>query len=240
MTVRYGSKRKFPIFLLFIFLMTKSVGLAMNKVSIIRKMDVEAIPTKHCPCLSKAFRTSTLKTNGKDGVLATGIILAIPMERGIIFHTTDSGETWQVELKSPQNLNRFGYANGHIWVVGDNGAVYYTGKYAVTSLDKQFTTWGKMKTTLFQSYPNPFNPDTWIPYQLAEDNDVTIRIYNIKGKPICTLRLGEKQAGSYITQKQAAYWDGRNDASSKVASGIYFYTLRAGDFAATKKLVIMK
>jgi hypothetical protein len=93
---------------------------------------------------------------------------------------------------------------------------------------------------LYQNYPNPFNPETWIPYQLASDANVTISIYNIKGEKIRTLHIGYQRAGSYMTQKQAAYWDGRDDEGSKVASAIHFYTIQAGNYTATKKMVIAK
>ena len=96
------------------------------------------------------------------------------------------------------------------------------------------------KSNLMQNYPNPFNPDTWIPYQLAQDAQVTISIYNTKGQLICTLHLGNKNAGIYTTKSQAAYWDGRYRYGEKVASGVYYYTLQAGGFRATRKMVIMK
>jgi len=162
------------------------------------------------------------------------------LERCIIFHTTNGGETWEAELKSPQHLHRFGYASGRLWAVGDNGTVYGLATQDVSVLGKQYTAWGKVKTVLFQNYPNPFNPETWIPYQIAQDSDVTINIYNTKGETIHTLRLGYQQEGTYITKKQAAYWDGRDDKGEKVASGIYFYTLQNGDFSTSKKMVIIK
>lgn len=93
---------------------------------------------------------------------------------------------------------------------------------------------------LLQNFPNPFNPETWIPYQLAGDVDVTIRIYDVSGHLIRTLDLGHKSAGFYTTKDKSAYWDGKNEAGEQVASGIYFYTIQAGDFTATKKIVITK
>ena len=93
---------------------------------------------------------------------------------------------------------------------------------------------------LFQNFPNPFNPDTWLPYQLPNDAPVTIRIYNTKGQLIRTLNLGDKQAGVYAAKNQAAYWNGRDRLGEKVASGVYYYTLEAGEFRATRKMVIMK
>ena len=94
---------------------------------------------------------------------------------------------------------------------------------------------------LLQNYPNPFNPETWLPYQLAADANVIIRIYNQKGNLIKTLRLGKQNAGLYVNKDRAAYWNGKDDAGGEVASGVYFYTLRAGKtFSATRKMVIMK
>ena len=91
-----------------------------------------------------------------------------------------------------------------------------------------------------QNFPNPFNPETWIPYQLAENADVSINIYNVSGKVIKTLHLGQKEAGFYMTRSKSAYWDGRNKSGERVASGVYFYQLKAGEFSAVRKMVIMK
>jgi hypothetical protein len=93
---------------------------------------------------------------------------------------------------------------------------------------------------LGQNYPNPFNPETWIPYQLSKESEVIIRIHNLKGKLIRTINIGQKEAGFYMSQKRAAYWDGRDSLGEKVASGVYFYTLQAGEFRDTRKMVIMK
>ena len=93
---------------------------------------------------------------------------------------------------------------------------------------------------LDQNYPNPFNPDTWIPYKLTGDMEVAIRIYNISGRLIKTLDLGHKPSGFYASREKAAYWDGRNEAGEPVASGVYFYTIQAGDFTATKKMIVAR
>ena len=95
-------------------------------------------------------------------------------------------------------------------------------------------------TLLLQNFPNPFNPETWIPYQLANDSVVIISIYNAKGQIIRTITLGNKNAGIYVTKEKAAYWNGKNDDGEKVASGIYFYTLQTGEFRATRKMIIEK
>jgi hypothetical protein len=95
-------------------------------------------------------------------------------------------------------------------------------------------------TGVLQNYPNPFNPETWIPYWLAQDNKVTIRIYDIRGQIIHTIALGNQAAGTYLTKDRAAYWNGKDSLGQTVASGVYFYTLQAGDFIATKRMVIVK
>ena len=96
------------------------------------------------------------------------------------------------------------------------------------------------ETTLLANYPNPFNPETWIPYHLAKDADVTLRIYAVNGTLVRTLTLGYQPAGMYQNRSRAAYWDGKNAFGESVASGVYFYTFTAGDFSATRKLLIRK
>ena len=93
---------------------------------------------------------------------------------------------------------------------------------------------------MLPNYPNPFNPETWIPYQLAEAAHVQIRIYDVTGHLVRTLDLGTKLAGGYLSQSKAAYWDGRNDRGERVSSGIYWYELDTGSFRATQKMVIRK
>ena len=96
------------------------------------------------------------------------------------------------------------------------------------------------KTALLTNYPNPFNPETWIPYHLSESAEVAVRIYSVSGTLVRTLHLGHQPAGIYQSRSRAAYWDGKNEFGESVASGIYFYTLTSGDFTATRKMLIMK
>ncbi len=95
-------------------------------------------------------------------------------------------------------------------------------------------------TNLLPNYPNPFNPETWIPYQLAKASDVTLTIYNMRGVVVRELDLGHKPAGYYTDRKRSAHWDGRNDIGEKVAAGVYFSTLKAGEYTATRKMMIRK
>ena len=96
------------------------------------------------------------------------------------------------------------------------------------------------ETALLANYPNPFNPETWIPYQLATPAEVALTIYDMNGGTVRRLKLGHQAAGTYQSRSRAAYWDGCNARGESVASGLYFYTLSAGDFTGTRKMLIRK
>ncbi len=106
------------------------------------------------------------------------------------------------------------------------------------------------KFLLAQNFPNPFNPDTWIPYALPEGRHVIVKIYNISGQLVRTLDFGDKPAGEYFTRQKAVYWDGKDQTGISVSTGLYFYTLKAGgfdtqatqpkDFIATRRMLIVK
>ena len=106
------------------------------------------------------------------------------------------------------------------------------------------------ETALLANYPNPFNPETWIPYHLADDAEVTLTIYDTKGAVVRRLDLGHQTAGYYTDRSKAAYWEGRNNNGESVASGVYFYQLSTGrsgltvphrsDYSQTRKMLILK
>ena len=110
----------------------------------------------------------------------------------------------------------------------------------IAVLEQLLMPFGPTKTALLPNYPNPFNPETWIPYQLSKPTEVSISIYTADGKLVRILELGHQPVGIYESRSRAAYWDGRNELGEPVASGIYFYTLTAGDFSATRKMLIRK
>ena len=110
----------------------------------------------------------------------------------------------------------------------------------IAVLEQLLSVLTPQKTALFPNYPNPFNPETWIPYHLSEPGDVTLTIYSVDGRVVRRLDLGHQAAGYYQSKSRAAYWDGRNNVGERVANGLYFYTLTAGDFAATQKMLILK
>ena len=97
-----------------------------------------------------------------------------------------------------------------------------------------------LQTQLLNNYPNPFNPETWIPYRLAEDANVELTIYDTRGHVVRRIDIGHKKSGVYETRNNAIYWDGSNDLGERVASGVYFYHLKAGDYSATKRMLILK
>ena len=120
----------------------------------------------------------------------------------------------------------------------DDGSIVF--QEGIARLQRLLVSLIPEKTTLLANYPNPFNPETWIPYQLAEAGEVEIVTYDMRGIVIRRLSIGHQPAGMYQSKSRAAYWDGRNTVGEPVASGVYFYTLTAGDFMATRKLLIRK
>ena len=97
-----------------------------------------------------------------------------------------------------------------------------------------------VKFQVFQNFPNPFNPETWIPFQLPEAADVTVKIYNVFGQAVRTIDLGQKGIGHYLGKDESIHWDGRNQNGELVPSGVYFYQFRAGKFMAMKKMLLVK
>ena len=120
----------------------------------------------------------------------------------------------------------------------NNGSLVF--QEGIANLERLLASIIPRETGLLANYPNPFNPETWIPYQLAKPADVTVSIYSVDGSLVQTLLLGHQADGIYQSRSRAAYWDGKNQLGESVASGVYFYTLTAGDFTATRKMLIRK
>ncbi len=120
----------------------------------------------------------------------------------------------------------------------DDGSIAFA--QGIQNLGNLLASYIPEETALLANYPNPFNPETWIPYQLSENSPVSVSIYDRAGVLVRTLSLGMQSAGFYNSRERAAYWDGRNDAGEHVASGLYFYQLRTPSFHQTRRLVIVK
>ena len=143
---------------------------------------------------------------------------------------------------SPDVLEMFTAATVDLWLTEAKLTAKHTPRYqrGIRMLESLSAALISKETMLLANYPNPFNPETWIPYHLADASEVQIRIYDARGRVVRLLNLGHQQEGDYTSRSRAAYWDGRNDMGERVASGVYFYTLTAGDFTATRKLLIRK
>ena len=134
-----------------------------------------------------------------------------------------------------------GVGNGIVAYVYSGAERFNTPPFAVEPFGLKVTTLAHLKrTALYQNFPNPFNPETWLPYHLATDASVTFRIYDIRAHLVRELDLGTRAAGDYLTREAAAYWDGRDQDGEFVSSGVYFYTLEAGAFQATRRMLILK
>ncbi len=142
----------------------------------------------------------------------------------------------------PTSLETFTTADVRGWLTQAQGLVLTDPKLqsGIRFLEQLLSVLVPKETVLLPNYPNPFNPETWIPYRLAKDAVVTLTIYDQGGRVVRKLNLGHQTAAVYETRSKAIYWDGRNEVGDKVASGIYFYTLIAGDYSATRKMLILK
>ena len=166
----------------------------------------------------------------RDAVTVSGInSVTIPWHQP----RRESDTQITIELEFDGNMNTDGTLT---FTVGAGAIAGYNG----SALTAQITVTAIRENALLANFPNPFNPETWIPYQLAKPTEVTITIYAVNGQVVRTLALGHQLAGMYESRSRAAHWDGKNEFGESVASGLYFYTLTAGDFSATRKMLIRK
>ena len=185
--------------------------------------------------VANAFGEDTPDVNG-DGVVNILDLILVAQHMG---ESTNSASPSILAMAGRDGLDP---AMIQAWIeraqVEDDGSVAF--REGIAYLHSLLALLIPEETTLLPNYPNPFNPETWIPYQVSEPAEVTLRIYSVNGILVRTLALGQTSAGIYQSRSRAAYWDGRNDVGESVASGIYFYTLTVGDFTATRKMLIRK
>lgn len=197
------------------------------------------------PYVVKNIDPSTVKLNGvvpavtnpKYGFtqpLADGsVVFMFKFDRAAVEAILSLGDAIVVTI-----TGKVQYSNGT-----DTGLADFQGQDVIKVLENKKAAPALTQELVFAAlpaYPQPCNPETWIPFKLASDVDVTIKIYSLAGNLVRTLDLGHKSAGSYIAQDKSAYWDGKNETGENVSSGIYFYTIRAGEFTATRKVLIVR
>ena len=174
---------------------------------------------------------SPVDVNG-DGVVS--ILDLIRIAQGIGSTTVSAAPT--------AGANSVDSATIEAWIeqarLEDDGSLTF--KQGIENLERLLASLIPEATALLHNYPNPFNPETWIPYQLAESAEVTLTIYDINGQLVRRLVVGHQAAGMYQNRSRAVYWDGRNQLGESVASGLYFYTLTAGKFTGTRRMLILK
>ena len=183
----------------------------------------------------KASATSNVDVNS-DGVVSILDLIVVAQHMG------ESTTAASPILLAMQDVGALNPEMIRAWIerahIEDNGSVAF--REGIAYLQSLLALLIPEETALLPNYPNPFNPETWIPYHLANPSNVRITIYNTHGSIVRRLDLGHQREGYYTGRSRAAYWDGRNAVGERVASGVYFYTLRAGEFSATRRMLIVK
>ena len=190
-------------------------------------------------------KVRSMNGNGSADKKLLATTESIPVGIGVdtvgkrVYWTTTDGEIQSAPLTGAiqtVDTNKVGGAESSADAIALGGTAGVSASPAAPSLSPVVS----VENTLLANYPNPFNPETWIPYQLSVSADVSVSIYSVNGHLVRRLDLGHQSAGMYRSRSRAAYWDGRNEFGERVASGLYFYTLTAGDFTATRKMLIRK
>ena len=189
---------------------------------------------------------ANLRTDvNRDGIINIQDLILVAQHLG---ESTDAATPSAIAIN---DLDLLDPAMIQAWItqaqIQDDGSIAF--QQGIATLERLLALFIPEETALLHNYPNPFNPETWIPYQLSEPAEVTLTIHAVNGTLVRTLALGHQPAGIYQTRTRAVYWDGKNEVGESVASGIYFYTLStestrdsvtASDFNATRKMLIRK
>ena len=183
----------------------------------------------------------TVSANSEVDINGDGVISILDLIV-VASHLGESTAAAAPAMLAQNSIHDFNPAMIQAWIeqaeLENDGSVTF--QHGIAKLQKLLASLIPEETVLLANYPNPFNPETWIPYELSEPADVALTIYAIDGQLVRTLALGHQPAGVYQSRSRAVYWDGRNGVGEPVASGIYFYTITAGRFTATQKMLIRK
>ena len=178
---------------------------------------------------------SAVDVNG-DGVINIQDLILVASNLG---ESTDAAAPSVLDLDSIHGLDS---AMIQAWIaqatLENDGSIAF--QRGIANLQRLLASLIPEKTVLLANYPNPFNPETWIPYHLANPSHVQITIYDTRGSIVRQLNLGHQREGYYTRRSRAAYWDGKNDVGERVASGVYFYQLQADQLSFLRKMVILK
>lgn len=184
-----------------------------------------------------------------DQNILTPVRVKTPTSGHLLHHSAKDGKL-RIWLAGTQAFEGSGSVVSLIFKVNESVAAQIKSHLTLSQLKFNEVSLAKNKQAFFrvqpyrfrllQSYPNPLNPETWIPYELAEPAEVIIKIYNSSGRMVRILNYGHKEAGLYFDKGQAAYWNGRNTYGERVTSGIYFYQIQAGKQMAVRKMTVLK
>ncbi len=191
-----------------------------------------------CPiCAPFDIEVPLTATNGTISDNATSVTISTgTVESGVVAITRTAGTTAAVTVDIGTLPSLPALHDGYT-LVRTSSDLPLTVIDAIPESPRQFTP---DKTALLANYPNPFNPETWIPFQLAKSVDVTLTIYDVRGVVVRKMSLGYKLSGVYTNRRRAIHWDGRNMHGEKVAGGVYFYHFKAGNYSALRKMLILK
>ena len=184
-----------------------------------------------------ASTPANLRTDvNRDGIINIQDLIHVAQHLG---ETTTSAAPSAIAIDTLELLDS---AMIQAWItqaqIEDDGSIAF--QEGIANLQRLLASLIPEETALLANYPNPFNPETWIPYHLANPSEVTITLYDIQGTIVRQLNLGHQHEGYYTTRSRAAYWDGRNAVGERVASGIYFYQLQADGLSYSRRMVIVK
>ena len=207
---------------------SKHIAEDVNKDGIVNVIDLTLVASN----FGKTGQT-TADVNG-DGVVN---IIDLTLVAGAFGNTVGAPSMWDLDLEIVPTRDRIEQWLHEARQMNLTDPAFQRG---LLILEHLLTSLTPKETTLLLNYPNPFNPETWIPYHLANPSDVRITIYDARGTVIRHLDLGHQREGHYTSQSRAAYWDGRNTVGERVASGIYFYQLQADGLSDLRKMIILK